>query len=121
MLAMRRAEPDSSFREESIRWGHLCQVIAPTLIPTKPGDRRKNDRLRRPGLRCAGSAPRLGVGGPRAKNKEGCQNEGSTTNERIKILESISPLEPFGLRDRAMIVLPANTGLRVSELAGPAK
>lgn len=28
-----------------IQWGHLCQVIAPTLIPTKPGDRRKNDRL----------------------------------------------------------------------------
>lgn len=26
-------------------WGHICHVIAPSLIPRKPGDRRKCDRL----------------------------------------------------------------------------
>jgi len=26
-------------------WGYICQIIAPSLIPTKPGDRRKCDRL----------------------------------------------------------------------------
>lgn len=26
-------------------WGHSCQVIAPSLIPTKPGERKKCDRL----------------------------------------------------------------------------
>lgn len=41
-----------------------------------------------------------------------------TRKELVSILESISPREPFGLRDRAVIVLFANTGLRVSELAG---
>ena len=41
--------------------------------------------------------------------------------ELVRMLEAIGPTEPFGLRDRALIVLFANTGLRVSELAGPAK
>lgn len=26
-------------------WGYVCQIIAPSLIPTKPGDRRKCDKL----------------------------------------------------------------------------
>jgi len=39
-------------------------------------------------------------------------------NELVRIFEEISPSEPFGARDRAMIVLLANTALRVSELAG---
>jgi len=26
-------------------WGYTCQIIAPSLIPTKPGDRRKCDKL----------------------------------------------------------------------------
>jgi transposase len=25
-------------------WGHACEVVAPSLIPKRPGDRRKNDR-----------------------------------------------------------------------------
>ena len=25
-------------------WGHGCEVIAPSLIPTRPGERRKHDR-----------------------------------------------------------------------------
>jgi transposase len=25
-------------------WGHACEVIAPSLIPVRPGERRKNDR-----------------------------------------------------------------------------
>jgi transposase len=25
-------------------WGYPCNIVAPTLIPRKPGDRRKNDR-----------------------------------------------------------------------------
>mgnify|MGYP000615944097 CR=1 FL=1 len=33
------------------RWGHRCDVIAPSLIPTRPGDRVKTDR--RDGLRLA--------------------------------------------------------------------
>ena len=27
------------------RWGHHCEVIAPALIPTRPGHRRKQDRF----------------------------------------------------------------------------
>ena len=41
-----------------------------------------------------------------------------TRDELVAMLEGISPREPFGQRDRAVIVLLANTGLRVSELAG---
>jgi len=41
-----------------------------------------------------------------------------TRDELVKIFESISPQEPFGIRNRAIIVLDANTALRVSELAG---
>ena len=26
-------------------WGHTCEVVAPSLIPTRPGDRRKHDRF----------------------------------------------------------------------------
>lgn len=26
-------------------WGHACEVIAPSLIPTRPGHRRKHDRF----------------------------------------------------------------------------
>ncbi|MFN8612934.1 MAG: IS110 family transposase [Vulcanimicrobiota bacterium] len=26
-------------------WGYVCQIIAPSLIPTRPGDRRKCDKL----------------------------------------------------------------------------
>ena len=37
--------------------------------------------------------------------------------ELVRIFEGISPSEPFGTRDRAIIVLFANTALRVSELA----
>ena len=25
-------------------WGHACEIIAPSLIPKRPGDRRKHDR-----------------------------------------------------------------------------
>ena len=25
-------------------WGHSCEVVAPSLIPTRPGDRRKHDK-----------------------------------------------------------------------------
>ena len=25
-------------------WGHACEIIAPSLIPVRPGERRKNDR-----------------------------------------------------------------------------
>ena len=25
-------------------WGHRCEVVAPSLIPTRPGDRRKHDK-----------------------------------------------------------------------------
>jgi len=25
-------------------WGHTCEVVAPSLIPTRPGDRRKHDK-----------------------------------------------------------------------------
>lgn len=39
-------------------------------------------------------------------------------NELVQIFLAIGPREPFGERDRALIVLVANTGLRVSEVAG---
>ena len=29
---------------EVTEWGHGCEVIAPSLIPTRPGERRKHDR-----------------------------------------------------------------------------
>jgi len=38
--------------------------------------------------------------------------------ELIQIFQAIGLNEPFGARDRAVIVLFANTGLRVSELSG---
>ena len=25
-------------------WGHACEIIAPSLIPVRPGERRKHDR-----------------------------------------------------------------------------
>jgi transposase len=31
------------FQRKMASWGHHCDVIAPSLIPRKPGDRRKND------------------------------------------------------------------------------
>ena len=38
--------------------------------------------------------------------------------ELVQVFLSIKTTEPFGLRDRALIVLDANAGLRVSELSG---
>lgn len=32
-----------SFQRKMAAWGYPCDVIAPSLIPKKPGDRRKND------------------------------------------------------------------------------
>jgi transposase len=32
-----------SFQRKMADWGYHCDVIAPSLIPRKPGDRRKND------------------------------------------------------------------------------
>lgn len=32
-----------SFERKMASWGYHCDVIAPSLIPRKPGDRRKND------------------------------------------------------------------------------
>jgi transposase len=32
-----------TFQRKMISWGYHCDVIAPSLIPKKPGDRRKND------------------------------------------------------------------------------
>lgn len=32
-----------SFQRKMAAWGYPCDVIAPSLIPRKPGDRRKND------------------------------------------------------------------------------
>ncbi len=31
------------FQRKAKKWGYHCDVIAPSLIPRKPGDRRKND------------------------------------------------------------------------------
>ena len=25
-------------------WGHACEIVAPSLIPRRPGERRKHDR-----------------------------------------------------------------------------
>ena len=41
-----------------------------------------------------------------------------TREELVQIFEVIGTREPFGRRDRAVIVLFANTALRISELAG---
>ena len=31
--------------ERKIRsWGHACEIVAPSLIPRRPGERRKHDR-----------------------------------------------------------------------------
>ncbi len=38
--------------------------------------------------------------------------------ELLKIFAVINPRSPFGIRDQAIIILAANTGLRVSEMAG---
>ncbi len=32
-----------SFQRKMKKWGFHCDVIAPSLIPKKPGDKRKND------------------------------------------------------------------------------
>ncbi len=32
-----------TFQRKLISWGYHCDVIAPSLVPRKPGDRRKND------------------------------------------------------------------------------
>jgi transposase len=32
-----------SFQRKMAAWGYPCDVIAPSLIPRKPGDHRKND------------------------------------------------------------------------------
>jgi len=32
-----------SFQRKMTAWGYPCELIAPSLIPRKPGDRRKND------------------------------------------------------------------------------
>lgn len=32
-----------SFQRKMVSWGYRCEVIAPSLIPRKPGDHRKND------------------------------------------------------------------------------
>ena len=53
-----------------------------------------------------------------AKSKEGAKMKVPTRKDLVQIFESIDPREPFGERDRAMIVLDSNTGLRVSELVG---
>jgi len=38
--------------------------------------------------------------------------------ELVQIFEAIGPREPFGSRDRGIVILFANTALRVSELSG---
>lgn len=32
-----------SFQRKMAAWGYHCDVIAPSLVPKKPGNRRKND------------------------------------------------------------------------------
>jgi transposase len=31
-------------QRQMAEWGHECEIVAPSLIPTRPGDRRKHDR-----------------------------------------------------------------------------
>ena len=31
-------------QREMTNWGHACDVVAPSLIPVRPGERRKHDR-----------------------------------------------------------------------------
>ena len=54
-----------------------------------------------------------------AKTKKGAKPmKIPSRGELVRIFSVIDPRSPFGMRDRAVIVLGANTGLRVSELAG---
>ena len=41
---MKRARAATAFTERFSETGHDCQVVAPSLIPRKPGDRVKTDR-----------------------------------------------------------------------------
>src|SRR5690242_17267563 len=56
-------------------WGMGCEVIAPSLIPTAPGDRVKNDLLTELPGRCGGGEVRRPAGlarFPRRDQRRGC-------------------------------------------------
>src|SRR5512147_1823018 len=56
-----------ALRRRLERWGHRCDVIAPSLIPVRPGDRVKTDRRGRvdAGRRSARGPADGGVGSRR--------------------------------------------------------
>ena len=41
---MKRAERATGWSRKIRSWGHACEIVAPSLIPQRPGERRKHDK-----------------------------------------------------------------------------
>lgn len=65
------------FQRKMKGWGYHCDVIAPSLIPKKAGNRRKNDFRDAIDLAINHAGERLSIVHPPTEEEEGCPKPGA--------------------------------------------